>query len=260
MTQINQSLTNDGVATIEINRPEKRNAFDEPIMLELIQAFAEVSGSTQTRMVVLRGAGPVFCAGGDIHWMRSVADSDFEQRHTMAELISKLMNSIYACPLPTIAAVHGAAFGGAVGLLACCDFVHATKSLKWATSEGKLGIIPACIAPFIVERIGRAKTTQLFLHAHQLSAEQGLALGLIDEIHEDVSSMNRRLQDLQEQLLRASPNAQRGAKQFLRNMQGADIASFSSLSATTLANSWASPDGKEGMSAFVDKRSPSWTQ
>ena len=253
MNQIIQSLDDNGVATIEINRSEKRNAFDESVVLDLTQAFTEISESTQTRIVILRGAGSVFCAGGDIHWMRQVAEGDFEQRHATAELIIKLMHTVYTCPFPTIAAVQGAAFGGGVGLLACCDFVHATKNLKWATNRGELGVIPACIAPFIVERIGRTKTTQLLLHAQAMTADQGLAIGLIDEVHEDIQKMDRRINDLQNELLQISPEVQRGTKEFIRAMHSIELASLSSLAATTMANSWASSDCKKDMSAFVGK-------
>lgn len=253
MNQICQSIDANGVATIEINRPDKRNAFDKSVVLELTQAFTEVSQSTSARIVVLRGAGPVFCSGGDIHWMRQVADSDFEQRHAAAELIIKLMHTVYTCPFPTIAAVQGAAFGGGVGLLACCDFVHTTKSLKWATNRGELGVIPACIAPFIIERLGRTKTIQLLLHAQQMTASEGLAIGLIDEIHEDIQAMNSRISAVQNELLQASPEVQRGAKEFIRKVHSTELASLSSLAATTMANSWASSDCKKDMLAFVEK-------
>lgn len=256
MKLINQSIDANGVATIEINRPDKRNAFDESVIVELTQAFAEVSESTQTRIVILRGAGPVFCAGGDIHWMRQVAEGNFEQRHATAELIIKLMYTVYTCPFPTIAAVQGAAFGGGVGLLACCDFVHATKNFKWATNRGALGVIPACIVPFIIERIGRVKTNQLLLRAQAMTADQGLTIGMIDEVHDDAQAMDLRINDFQNELLQVSPEVQRGTKEFIRAMHSIELASRSSLAATTMANSWASSDCKKDMSAFTTQ-SPS---
>jgi methylglutaconyl-CoA hydratase len=247
----------DSCLTIWLNRVDKRNAFDANMATRLIEAYSLAKDDNNISMVALRGRGPTFCAGGDINWMSDLASCSVLEREKNARLIAKLFGVIARFPKPTLAVVHGHAFGGAVGLTASSDFVLATKGARFATSEGKLGIVPACLAPHLINRIGLAQTRRMFLWAELIDANEALRIGLIDRLVSD-SEIDIELKKIVSQLDLTSNFACQTAKQLLVDLMEGEESKREDLSIKCLADSWGSPDGKEGMRAFLEKRKPHW--
>lgn len=247
----------DRCLTVWLNRGDKRNAFNADMVTQLIEAYGLAKDDRSISMVALRGRGPTFCAGGDINWMSELASCSFFEREKNAKLIAKLFSVIAQFPKPTLAVVHGQAFGGAVGLAICSDFVLATKSVKFATSEAKLGIVPACLAPHLINRIGWAQTRRMFLWAEVIEANEVLRIGLVDRLVSD-SETDVELQKMVLQLALNSNTACLTAKQLLRDLLKVEDTKRKDLSVKYLVDSWSSSDGKEGMRAFLEKRNPQW--
>ena len=247
----------DGVLTIWLNRVDKRNAFDEEMATQIIQGYSRAWDDEDVSVVVLRGRGPIFCAGGDIAWMSDVAGRSLDEREKNAKLIADVFKAIADFPQPTISVVHGYVLGGAVGLMACNDFVLATDTVQIATSEAKLGIVPACLAPHLINRIGGTQTRRMFLWAEMVEAEDALRIGLVDRLVSELE-IESELQKLVSQLSLTSSTARQTAKQLLIDLLEVEDSKRMDLSVKCLANSWSSPHGREGMKAFVEKRSPQW--
>jgi len=252
-----------GVRTLLLDAPERRNAFDGSIVARLTAEFDQASAAPDVRVVVLRGAGPVFCAGGDIAWMRRCGSAGPEERRQQAGLISDLFTAIDQCHKPTVAVVQGAAIGGAVGLLAACDLVIAERGAAIGMSEGALGIVPACAAPVILAKIGSSHARRLFLTGMRIPAPEAQTMGLVHELVPSAEHLAAALEATLKQLLSISPEAQRTAKALLRRLRGGfgDPSNAArEFTVDVLSDSWASTDGQEGMAAFLEKRSPRWNR
>lgn len=249
-----------GICTVTLNRPEKRNAFDDKIIVDLTRTFHEISTDSQTRVVVLRGAGDHFSAGADLAWMKRMVELSYEENVQDAEALRNLMESLFSCPKPTIAVAQGAVVGGAVGLVACCDLVVAHESAFFKFSEVLIGLTPAVISPYVVRAIGERAARRYFTTGETFSAHQAQKLGLINEVlsSEDCEAqVGRWCSDL----LAAGPEALRATKGLLAHLRSeashADTAEFTT---TLIANLRVSPEGQEGLTAFLEKRQPKWRQ
>ena len=250
--------TERGVHTITLNRPEIRNAFNDLLIGEIREAFEAVSRDTQVRCVVLAANGPAFCAGGDLNWMRRMADYTREQNLADAGGLAAMLRAIDQCPHPTVARVQGDVFAGGLGLVSACDVAVCADTATFCLSEVKIGLIPATISPYVIRSIGARASRRYFLTAERFSAAEAHRIGLV---HESVpmAELDATVQALVQALCANSPMAVKDAKRLVDTVTGQDI--DDALIAKTvagIADSRASADGKEGVPAFLDKRKPAW--
>lgn len=247
-----------GVATVTLQRPELHNAFNEVVVAELSAAFGELGVDPQVRAVVLAGTGPSFCAGADLNWMRAMASYDTAQNRADAADLARMLRSIDECPKPTLARVHGAAFGGGVGLVACCDIAIAAAEATFALSEARLGLVPATISPYVVEAIGARAARRYFLSAERFDAAEAYRIGLVHDIV-PIGEIDDRVNAILRSLLAAGPVAQHEGKLLIRRVAGQAIdAGLIADTVELITRVRASPEGKEGVAAFLDKRPAAW--
>ncbi len=249
-----------GVATLTLNRPDKHNAFDDMMIAELTQKLAQLNGDKSVRVVILTGAGKSFSAGADLNWMRSMTDYGEEKNIEDALALAELMAVLDHLGKPTIARVNGAAFGGGVGLVACCDIAVGTPHAKMALTEVKLGLIPAVIAPYVVRTIGPRQARRYFQTAEAMDAETARALGLLHEIVLP-GDLDARVETVVTALLHAGPKALTAAKQLIVMTGAASTEQRETLkreTATLIARLRVSEEGQEGLAAFLEKRKPNW--
>jgi methylglutaconyl-CoA hydratase len=250
--------TDHGVHTITLNRPDIRNAFDDMLIAEIHEAFDAVSRRTDVRCVVLAANGPAFCAGGDLHWMRRMADYTREQNLADAGGLAAMLRAIDQCPHPTLARVQGDVFAGGLGLVSACDMAVCADSATFCLSEVRIGLIPATISPYVVRAIGARASRRYFLTAERFSAAEAHRIGLV---HESVpmEQLDTTVQALIKILLANSPMAVQDAKRLVDSVAGQDInEALIAQTVAGIADSRASADGKEGVQAFLDKRKPKW--
>ncbi len=247
-----------GVATLTINRPEIHNAFDDALILRLLQALESVEVDPKIRVVVLRSEGKSFSAGADLNWMRRMADYSEAENLADARMLASLMEKLNGLTKPTIAQVQGAAFGGGVGLVACCDMAVAVAGAKFSLSEVRLGLIPAVISPYVIAAMGERAARRYFLTAERFDAAEALRLGLLHAVVPE-DQLQAQVDGLVDQLLKGGPGSQAAAKSliFAVSHQPASAAVIEDT-ARRITAARASDEGKEGVNAFLNKRSPAW--
>ena len=247
------------VARLTLCYPEKHNAFDDQIISELRAHLHQIRQSSDVRVMLLEAEGKHFCAGADLAWMKRMAQLSEAENLKDARQLAALMSDLYQLPIPTVVEVQGAAYGGAIGLIACCDIAIASESARFCLSEVKLGLAPATIGPYVVSAMGARRCAKLFMTAEVFSARQAEQFGLLHECvaQEELASTVERILS---QLLLAGPQASRAAKQLIR----ACIPPFdSNLAETTsqlIASLRVSDEGQEGLSAFFEKRPANWVK
>ena len=253
------SLQRDGcVARLRMTRGAVHNAFDAGLIVELTAALEQLASGPGVRALVLEAEGASFSAGADLHWMRGMASASEQANRQDALALARLMRTLDELPLPTIARVHGAAFGGGVGLVACCDIAIAAEGAKFGLSESKLGLLPAVISPYVIAAIGPRQARRYFATAEIFDATEALRIGLLHQVvpMEQLDGAVQRQVDL---LLKAGPLASASAKQLVRDVRAnADGAKQDADNAALIARLRVSPEGQEGLSAFLDKRTPDW--
>ncbi|MBL9034884.1 MAG: enoyl-CoA hydratase/isomerase family protein [Rhodospirillaceae bacterium] len=250
--------TANQVTTIRMNRPEKHNAFDETLIAELTAAFRAAGKDDAARVVVLSAAGQSFSAGADLDWMRRMADQAHDANERDALALAELMAAIDGCPKPVLGLVQGAAFGGGVGLVACCDIAIAATEATFCLSEVRLGLIPAVISPYVAAAIGARACRRYFLTAERFDAQTALNLGLVHEVV-PAAEFDAASDRMLGQLLKGGPQAQRAAKDLIAHVAGARIdEKLMRDTARRIAAARASAEGKEGLAAFLAKRKPNW--
>ncbi|MDD2853230.1 MAG: enoyl-CoA hydratase/isomerase family protein [Desulfuromonadaceae bacterium] len=260
-TSIIVNIDNRGVATLTMNRPELHNAFDDTLIADLTSELHRLEADHDVRVVLLRANGKSFSAGADLNWMRRMADYSYEQNLADAMSLAELMRTLDTLTKPTIALVHGAAYGGGVGLVACCDIAIATERASFCLSEVKLGLFPAIISPYVVAAIGPRAARRYFLSAEAFSAAEAHRIGLIHQIVEDEHDLAAVSDRLAATLLLNSPAAVAGAKELVAAVAGrpVDVALIADT-AGRIADQRSSHEGKEGLSAFLEKRRPAWVK
>lgn len=260
----NVLLTVDGrgVATLTMNRPEVRNAFDAALVARLTELLVEVKHRKDVRVVVLTGAGTAFSAGADMNWMRSMAgfteDENFEDALHLADLMA-VLNTM---PMPTIARVNGHAFGGGVGLVACCDIAIASNEAKFCLSEVRLGLVPAVISPYVIPAMGERNARRFFLSAEVMSAKLARRAGLVHEIAKD-RKLDEAVEDQVSLVLQGGPEAQRECKDLISTVahHGETVSdALKRRTAQIIAHIRVSGEGQEGLAAFLEKRGPAWQE
>ncbi|MBT5570301.1 MAG: enoyl-CoA hydratase/isomerase family protein [Alphaproteobacteria bacterium] len=248
----------NAVARITMARPEKHNAFDDVLIGELNEVFTRVSVDSGVRVVVLEGAGKSFSAGADLGWMQRMADYSETENLDDARVLAEMMRRLNEIPKPTIARVQGAAFGGGVGLVAACDIAVASERANFCLSETRLGLIPSVISPYVVEAIGARASRRYFQTAERFSAEVACDLGLVHEVVPE-ESLDGRIADLAAVLLDNGPAAMAASKDLIRRVSAGPIdAAMIDDTAQRIADIRATDEGREGLSAFLEKREAAW--
>jgi methylglutaconyl-CoA hydratase len=247
------------VAWIWMNRPEVHNAFDPVMIAELTEAFVLLGASADVRVIVLAGRGKSFSAGADAEWMRQQGAASIEENTADARRLATLFHTLYELPKPTVARVQGAAIGGGLGLVAACDIVIASEDAQCATSEVRLGLIPATIAPYVVRAIGERHARALFQTGERIDAATGHRIGLLHAVA-PADQLDEQVQRAIESLLRGAPEAQCAAKQLVDTVTNRPItAELIEETVRQIASRRASSEAREGLDAFLEKRSPAWS-
>lgn len=252
------SIDSRGVANLILNRPEVHNAFDDLMIAELIQVLDQLAADDNVKILLLSARGKNFSAGADLNWMRSMAQKNYQQNLDDANELAALMHKLDKFPKPTIALVQGAAFGGAVGLVACCDMALAEQGASFCLSEVKIGLIPAVISPYVMRALGERQCRRYFLTAERFSADSALTMGLLHQVVA-AGELASQAESLIASLLQNSPAAVSAAKALLHNIYNRKI-SNNVIAHTTqaIAEIRVSAEGQEGLTAFLEKRKPAW--
>lgn len=245
-------------AVIWLNRPDVRNALDARLIAELTETFMTLADDSDIRAIVLAGRGKVFCAGADLNAMRHSAQASEADNRADALALATLLHTIYTCPKPTIARLHGACMAGGLGLASACDIAIASRDTRFALTETRLGLIPAMISPYVLRAIGPRAASRWFLTAEIFDAAEAWRIGLIHDLCE-TDALDAHINTLLGQLMLASPNALKESKRLIHDIPQHPIdAAILEDTATRLAALRATPDGREGIAAFLEKRAPSW--
>ena len=258
MSDMLEPLREGTILRLRLNRPTLHNAFDAGLIAELTEALVSAGGDASVRVVVLEGAGASFSAGADLNWMRSMATASEAANREDSLALARLMRTLDELPKPTIARVHGAAFGGGVGLITCCDIAIGVPDARFGLTESKLGLLPAVISPYVIAAIGARQARRWFATAELFDAATALQIGLLHQVvaAEQLDGAVQRQIDL---LLKAGPVAAAGAKLLVASVVAEPNGNLQDQSnAALIARLRASPEGKEGLSAFLDKRLPAW--
>ncbi len=250
--------TREGVCRVTLNRPEVRNAFDDELISRLREAFSALGEDETVRAVVLAGNGPAFCAGADLNWMKRMAGYSYEQNLADAQGLAEMLSALDRLPKPTIARVHGPAFAGGTGLVAACDIAIGTPEAKFCFSEAKLGLVPSTIGPHVMRAIGERAARRYFLTAEVFGAEEAYRIGLLS-ILVPSSELDSKVDSLIKDLLAGGPEAHAKIKQLIRSIANRPLDdALVAQTAKSIAEVRVSPEGREGISSFLEKRRPSW--
>jgi methylglutaconyl-CoA hydratase len=247
------------VEHLTLNRPDVRNAFNEAMVEEISQWAVSRHADLSVRAAVLRGAGPVFSAGGDLSWMAKTIEYTREENLRDAEALSRMYNRLDTLPFPLVGCVHGAALGGGSGLAAICDIVIAARDASFGFTEARLGITPAVIAPFVVAKIGRSAARELFLTGSRFPAERAREIGLVHVVV-DQDRLEDEVRRVVDAVLACGPSAVAAAKALIRRVAAGPSADAADVAAEVLADARVSPEGQEGLRAFLEKRRAAWRE
>ena len=248
----------DRVATVTLDRPDVHNAFNEAVIKELTDAFLDLGDRGEVRAIILAADGRSFCAGADIHWMKRMVDYSMEENIADATSMADMLLAIRMCPRPVIARVHGAAIGGGVGLVAACDMAVAVRSAVFCLSEVRLGIIPAVISPYVLEKIGPAAARRYALTAERFAAAEARRIGLVAEIADHAADLDPIIDRLCRHLADNGPEALAHCKRLFSDGVGIDWKQATERTTRLIAERRVSPEGQEGLRAFLEKRPPAW--
>jgi methylglutaconyl-CoA hydratase len=248
----------DGVARVTLNRPELRNAFDDALIASLTRAFREVQNDASVRVLVLAGNGPAFCAGADLNWMKRMATYGYDENLADAQALATMLATLDRMPKPTIARVHGPVFAGGTGLVAACDIAVGTPEAKFCLSEAKLGLSPATISPYVIRAMGERMARRYFLTAEVLDAEEAYRIGMLSALVPS-EALDSAIEGLVKHLLAGGPEAHAKIKELIRAVENRTLDdALVAESAKRIAEIRVSPEGKEGIASFLEKRKPSW--
>lgn len=250
-------IRKNGVARITMNRPERHNAFNGTLVEELHRSFRDLAEDPETRCIVLQGAGKSFSAGADLEWMKQMASAPEAENRASAERMACLFRAVDTCPRPVVARIQGPALGGGSGLVCAVDVAIAGPQALFGFTEVRLGILPAVISPYVLRRIGPSEARHRFLTGSRFGPEEALRIGLV---HVFAENLDEAVERTVAAILAGAPGAQAGIKALLRQVAGRDPEEQLRLTAEAAAASRASPEGREGMAAFLQKRRPAWSR
>ena len=248
----------EGVATVTLTRPEVRNAFNYEVILELTNAFQDLGLRKDVRCIVLTGAGTAFCAGADLNWMRRMADYTRAENLADAGQLAAMLRTIYECPKPTIARVQGDAYAGGTGLVAVCDIAVSSDTANYCLSEVRLGLIPATISPYVIRAMGARTAHRYFLTAERFDAREAHRIGFVHEVV-SADALDARVAELAQTLVNAGPQAVRLCKKLVQDVaEKAITPALVQMTVEGIADVRVSPEGREGVQSFLQKRKPDW--
>ncbi len=257
---VTTAISEQGVAKVTLNRPDKHNAFDDTIIADLRQTFDDLANREEVRVVVLASTGKNFSAGADLAWMQRMAGYDYGHNMKDAEGLAGMLRALFELPQPTIARVQGAAFGGAVGLVSCCDMAVAAEGASFALSEVKIGLVPATISPYVIRAIGERAARRYFVTGERFKADEALRIGLLSEVVAE-ELLDERIDKLVTAILGNGPEAVRAAKDLITSVAGQPLSDdLIEDTCARIAHIRVSEEGQEGLAAFLDKRAPAWTK
>lgn len=246
------------VAEVWLNRPEVRNAFNDTVIADLKRAFVALAADTELRVVLLAARGKAFCAGADLNWMRAMADYRWEQNRQDAQRLADMLWTLDQCPVPLVGRVQGDCYAGGMGLASVCDVVVASRQATFCLSEARLGLLPATISPYVVRALGVQASRRYFVTAERFSAEQAHRLGLVHQLCEP-EALDAQITELIDALVANGPAAVKACKQLVRDVAGQPLTeSLRAETARRIADLRASPEGREGVQSFLNKRVPNW--
>jgi methylglutaconyl-CoA hydratase len=258
MDKVLVDIDSRGVARVTLNNPDKHNAFDDQIIAQLTTAFKAIAANTDVRVMILGSLGKSFSAGADLGWMKRMANYSYEENLRDAEALAQMLDTLNQIPQPTIACVQGAAFGGAVGLVSCCDMAVASTAATFSLSEVKIGLVPATIGPYVMATIGERAARRYFLTAERFDAVTAMQLGLVSEVYEE-KDLDQEINNLIDILLANGPEAIRAAKKLILDISGKPIdQTVIDYTCDLIANIRVSEQGQEGLNAFLEKQKPNW--
>jgi methylglutaconyl-CoA hydratase len=246
------------VARVTLNRPEVRNAFNDEVIFEMTDVFKALALRDDARCIVLAATGSAFCAGADLNWMRSMAEYTYEQNLADAGRLAAMMQAIYGCPKPTIARIQGDVYAGGMGLVAACDMAVTVDTANFCLSEVRLGLVPSTISPYVIRAIGARAAHRYFLTAERFGAAEALRLGFVHEVVA-ADALDAKVAELSNALVNAGPVAAKLCKKLLQDVAVNDITpELVNLTIASIADVRVSPEGREGVQAFLQKRKPDW--
>jgi methylglutaconyl-CoA hydratase len=259
MTFTTLTISREGkTATVTLNRPDVRNAFNETTIAEIAQAFRELGADADLRAIVLAANGPAFCAGADLNWMKKMAGYTHAENQADALQLAEMLRTIYLCPKPVVAKVQGDCYAGGMGLVAACDIIVAVDEANFCLSEVKLGLIPATISPYVIKAMGENASRRYFLTAERFSAQEALRIGFAHEVVA-ADALDFKVEEIVKALVNNSPNAVQQAKVLVREVVGQTVNdALLADTAERIAQIRASEQGREGVASFLEKRKPSW--
>ena len=258
MDKVITQIDSRGVAQVTLNNPDKHNAFDDQMIIELTNAFNALAANANVRIMLLKSEGKSFSAGADLDWMKRMASYSYQQNLNDARALAAMLKVLHQMPIPTIARVQGAAFGGAVGLISCCDIALASSNASFALSEVKIGLVPSTISPYVIAAIGERHAKRYFMTAERFDANTALQMSLVHETVEE-QLLDKKIEQLVTSVLSNGPEAVAAAKQLISKVSGEAIDStLIEHTCEVIAGIRVSTQGQEGLSAFLDKRKPNW--
>jgi methylglutaconyl-CoA hydratase len=248
----------DGVARLTLNRPDVRNAFDDRLISLLHKSFVDIENDKTIRVVILAGNGPAFCAGADLNWMKRMAGYGYDENLADARALAGMLAALDRMPMPTIARVHGAVFAGGTGLVAACDIAVGTPEAKFCLSEARLGLSPATISPYVIRAMGEREARRYFLTAEVFDAAEALRIGMLSIL---TQKLDETIDALVRHLLAGGPEAMAKIKDLIRAVANRPVdPALVADTAKRIAEIRVSPEGREGIAAFLEKRKPSWAR
>jgi methylglutaconyl-CoA hydratase len=250
--------TSGAVATVTLNRAEMRNAFNDTVIAELAQVFGDLGAREDVRCIVLAAKGPAFCAGADLNWMKRMADYTREDNLADAGALAQMLQAVYTCPKPTIAKVQGDVYAGGTGLVAACDIAVALDTVHFCLSESRLGLLPATISPYVIRAMGARAAHRYFLTAERFDAREAHRIGLLHEVVHS-GHLDDKVGEIVQALVAAGPAAVRACKRLVQDVAGREIdAALVGETVEAIADIRSSPEGREGVQSFLQKRKPNW--
>jgi methylglutaconyl-CoA hydratase len=248
----------DLVATVTLNRPDVRNAFNDEVIAEVTDCFNALALQEGVRCIVLAANGTAFCAGADLNWMRSMADYTHQQNLADASRLAAMMRTVYACPKPTIVRIQGDVYAGGMGLVAACDMAVSVDTANFCLSEVRLGLVPSTISPYVVRAMGARAAHRYFLTAERFNAAEALRIGFVHEVVA-ADALDAKVAELSRALVNAGPDAVKLCKKLVQDVVGHAITpELINMTIASIADVRVSPEGREGLQSFLQKRKPNW--
>lgn len=246
------------IASVTLNRPDVRNAFNDDVIAELTQKFTDLGARDDVRCIVLAAEGTAFCAGADLNWMRKMSDYSRNENLADAAKLAQMLRAIYECPKPTVARVQGDVYAGGTGLVAACDIAVSANTAHYCLSEVKLGLIPATISPYVIRAMGARAAHRYFLTGERFSAAEAHRMGFVHEVV-DADQLDAKVAEITQALVSVSPNAVKVCKNLIQHIAAREISQpLIDMTVAGIADIRASAEGKEGVQSFLQKRKPAW--